>query len=170
MSVINRGRLPREPDAGRPSLIWRAVVDRLLPLSPVQVIAYSRLALASFTLVAIFVDPTQPARNSDLAYLILAAYVSYAAALAVVSGAPRAYPRGALAAHALDIATSSALIVLTDGPTSPFFVFFTFVIISGALRWGARGAIGTASILLSVFLTVSVIDLTAPGDDDPIPF
>src|SRR5262249_39735807 len=41
-------------------------------------------------------------------------------------------------AHAVDIALFTAMVFLTEGYTSPFFVFFVFLLLSAAIRWGWR--------------------------------
>lgn len=136
------------------------MIERLLPYDPRQVVAYSRLALAGFALLAVYVDPTQPGRYSSLAYMILAGYVVYAAIFAVAVNYETFENKGPLFRHLLDIAVCAALTFLTNGPTSPFFVFFTFAIVSGALQWGMRGAIGTAAFLLAFYLAVSHSDFS----------
>jgi signal transduction histidine kinase len=149
---------------GRP-VPSRPHAHQFLPRDSGQLIAYSRLALAGFSLLAIYLDPTQPARYSSLAYGILAAYVIYAAGIAlaqnfVTTGAMTPFIR-----HALDILVFGALMYLTDGATSPFFVFFTFAIVTGAMRWGTNGAIGTAAILLIIFIAMSYPEFEAPDGD-----
>jgi hypothetical protein len=57
------------------------------------------------------------------------------------------------------------LVYLTEGPTSPFFVLFTFAIISGALLWGGAGAAGTAAILLLVFVLATTLDAVTAAED-----
>ena len=145
--------------AERTRRVGGGLADRLFPSDPGQIIAYSRLVLAVFALLAIFVDPTQPAKYAQFAYLLLASYATYALVLVLISGGPLVDGDGALARHAVDIVVFAVLLYLTEGPTSPFFVFFTFAIVSGAVRWGAAGAIGTALVLLVVYLAASVVQL-----------
>src|SRR5215218_4481328 len=60
-------------------------------------------------------------------------------------------------------AVSSALMYLTDGPTSPFYVFFIFISLAGALRWDWRGAIGSAALLAFVLVLLYLVDVNPPG-------
>jgi hypothetical protein len=45
------------------------------------VLATARLLLAVTSLVAIYIDPTEPSRLATVAYALLAAYVVYSAAV-----------------------------------------------------------------------------------------
>ena len=46
----------------------------------------------------------------------------------------------------------SVLLSLTDGPTSPFFVFFTFALLAATLRWQWQAVVATAATLTGVLL------------------
>jgi signal transduction histidine kinase len=129
----------------------------ILEPSPERLIATSRLVLAAFGLVAIWLDPSQPAIHARATYAVLALYLVFAAAVAV---APVLAPpdfRAGIAVHLVDIVTLSALMHLTDGPTSPFFVFFTFALFSAALRWNWRGTLATALLLALIFITIGLL-------------
>lgn len=135
-------------------------------LDPAKMIAASRLLLAVAALIAIYIDPTQPSRSSDLAYGILVGYALASAAilgLAYFTQRERIPP---LVIHSADLAIISALVYCTEGPTSPLFALFTFAIISGALRWGAMGAAATAVALLAVFVGVTTLSLGDAADFD----
>ena len=116
-----------------------------------QMVAFSRLAVAFVALVTIYVDPSQPARYSPLAYYLLAIFVVYSGFLAVAS--ERSWPKGAaaVAIHATDIVFFSAFAFVTEGPTSPFLLFFTFALFTGTLRWGWPGAVATALATVLIY-------------------
>jgi signal transduction histidine kinase len=61
-----------------------------------------------------------------------------------------------MAAHAVDVSVFAALIHLTDGPTSPFFVFLTFAVFSAAVQWSWRGASVTTVITSVMYIVLSV--------------
>ena len=102
-----------------------------------RVIALGRLLLATLFLVSISIDASQPAQAPASTYALLAAYVAFAAIMVAVTwsnwwlDAKLAGP-----AHAIDIILFAMLVLLTDGYTSPFFTFFTFLLLSAAIRWG----------------------------------
>jgi signal transduction histidine kinase len=127
----------------------------VLSLSVERLIAVARVVFASFGLLAIYLDPSQPARHSDITYAILIAYVVYAAALAGVVHLRLAVPGQDVASHLIDIATVGTLMHFTDGPTSPFFVFFTFALLAATLRWNWRGALGTSVLLVLLLVLIS---------------
>jgi signal transduction histidine kinase len=143
----------------------------LLDMRSEALIDLARLALASFTLLAIYLDPTQPARHATAAYGILTAYLAYAIVLVWTTQYRRADHVMQAAFHLIDIATFGILMHLTQGPTSPFFIFFTFAMLAATLRWHGRGAIATACILVTLLLVLSVADdgvLDSGADDDEI--
>src|SRR5512140_921266 len=118
-----------------------------------RVVATSRLVLAAFTVFAIWLDPLQPAKYADVTHGLMLLYVAYAAALAVVVwrwGKPLA--RLGAVTHVVDLVLFSLFMYLTEGPgSSPFFSYFTFALVAGAVRWGWRGALWTAVAALAAF-------------------
>src|SRR5262249_5464017 len=57
----------------------------------------------------------------------------------------------------VDIAVVSTLLFLSEGLTSPFFAFFTFILLATALRWRSRGLVATAAVLAVVLLVASIV-------------
>jgi signal transduction histidine kinase len=118
-----------------------------------RLIAGGRVALASFSLLAIWLDPSEPAQYAGLAYLLLTAYVFYALLIALlVWTSYDALSRLRLATHIFDLGTFSLFMYFTEGPTSPFFVYFVFSILGATLRWQWRGTLWTALAALVTFL------------------
>jgi signal transduction histidine kinase len=116
-----------------------------------RLIASGRATLSVFSLLAIWLDPTEPARYASTAYALLAVYVAYSlaiAALAFRSSALLLEMR--LASHAIDLAVTALVMFFTEGPTSPFFVFFVFAMGSAAMRWGWTGTLWTAIVDLAI--------------------
>src|SRR5262249_1507445 len=56
--------------------------------------------------------------------------------------------------HLIDIGAAAFLLHLTEGSSSPCFMFFTFTLISSGLRWDWRGASLTTLMLLLLFAVV----------------
>jgi signal transduction histidine kinase len=116
-----------------------------------RLVATGRLVLVAFTLLVLSLDPSEPARYARLAYGLMLGYLGYAALLASLAFFWRApHPRLGLAAHAADLALFSVFLYLTDVVTSPFFIFFTFSLVVGTVRWQWRGALWTAVAALAV--------------------
>ena len=125
-----------------------------------RVISLGRLLLSFLFLAAIWTDASQPAQSPELTYAILGAYISFAAIIVAVTwnnwwrDARLAGP-----AHAVDIAMFATIVLLTEGYTSPFFAFFTFVLLAAAIRWGWRVTALTAVLLALVYVLVGFLGL-----------
>jgi signal transduction histidine kinase len=122
-----------------------------------RVIALGRLLLAILFLGAIWTDASQPARFPYATFAILGAYIAFAAIVTAITwnnwwrDARLAGP-----AHTIDIAMFATIVLLTEGYTSPFFAFFTFVLLSAAIRWGWRATALTATLLALIYLLVGI--------------
>ncbi len=127
------------------------------PASPAErqqaesVLASARVFLASSALIAIYLDPTAPTIYNDIAYGLLIEYLVYS--VLVLALLPwRELPFVPLI-FAVDVIFPSVFIFFTQGANSPFFLFFVFVLMSAAYRWGFPETVGTAGLvtLLMIF-------------------
>lgn len=122
-----------------------------------RLIAAGRVVLASFSLLAIWLDPTTPSKYATVAYPLLIAYVFYAVAMTFVVWASYGpLVRLRLVTHALDLGMFALFIYFIEGPTSPFFAYFVFAIICATLRWQWRGALWTAIVVIVAFVGIGV--------------
>ncbi len=123
-----------------------------------RVIALGRLLLATLFLLAILIDVSQPAKAPTMTYALLGAYVVFSAVLVFVTWnnwwleARLAGP-----AHAVDILLFVLLVFVTEGYTSPYFIFFVFVLLSAAIRWGWRETTLTAILLTMLYLGTGLL-------------
>ena len=109
-------------------------------------IASSRIVLAGGALLAVAVSPADPLSNWSLAYA-LGWYLVYSVLVLALVWTPVRFARGwGIAQHAFDLAAFSLFNFFTDAPSSPFFAYFTFLVICGTLRWEGRGAAWTAIV------------------------
>jgi signal transduction histidine kinase len=133
-------------------------VYKYLPLSRVErLIAIARLILAGVSLVAIRLDPSEPARYATFAYGLLAIYVAYAAVALLWVVQRDVVPfRSALLMHVLDVVSFITFLYFTEGATSPFFVYFVFSLLCGAMRWNSVGVVWTAVPTLAAYLGLGV--------------
>lgn len=131
-----------------------------------RVIALARSVLAATFLFAIWIDPTQPTHDTVLTYSILVIYALGAAALTILTwknwwiDAKLAAP-----AHVLDIVVFTLLVFFTDGYTSPFFVFFVFLILSAGIRWGWRETAITAVAVTLLYFGAGLLSGQGPTFD-----
>ncbi|HEY5609970.1 MAG TPA: histidine kinase, partial [Thermoanaerobaculia bacterium] len=120
-----------------------------------RLVAGGRALLSTVSLLAIYLDPAEPVRHQRVAYTLLAAYCVYAIATAIAAwNAPPASHRWKLATHVFDLLIFSVFMYLTEGPSSPFFVYFLFSLLCGTLRFHWRGALWTAVASLSIYLAM----------------
>ena len=120
-------------------------------------IGLGRLSFAVVALAAIYFDPLQPALYAEIGYALLVLYLLWSAITAWSSQHfVRLSREWQVASHAVDVVVISVLMVLTDAETSPFFVFFTFVLVAAMLRWHWRAVLLTALVVIVDFITLSL--------------
>ena len=128
-----------------------------------RVLAVGRAFLTASALGAIYLDPTQPARLAGLTYSVLAAYVLYSlVVLFYVHRAQHLGPTHTWYLHGFDILWTSALTFVSEGPVSPFFLFFLFVVLAAAYRWGMAGTLATAVVTVVVYLLQTAVVAALP--------
>ncbi len=121
--------------------------------------------LASLFAIAIWIDVSQPAQAPGATNALLSVYVAFAALVVILTwsnwwlDAKLAGP-----AHAVDIALFTALVLLTEGYTSPFFAFFIFLLLSAAIRWGWHVTALTAILLVLLYLVAGVTMLLSGAE------
>ncbi len=131
-----------------------------------RTILATRVVMAIYALFAVSLDPAEPVRFAQLTYTLHASYCVYALVLALVLWRHVNLGMLPLITHVADILLFSIFQYLTLGPSSPLFVYFVFSLFSGALRWGWRGAVGTAPVVLIAFvgLSLSMRSTIGPGE------
>ena len=129
-----------------------------------RVIALARAVLAAVFLFAIWVDPAQPAQAVATTYAVLVIYAITAAVLAALTW--RNWwldARLAAPMQVIDIVVFTLLVLTSDGYTSPFFVFFVFLILSAAIRWGWRETTLTAIPVTLLYVAAGLVAGTESG-------
>ncbi len=117
-----------------------------------RVISAARLFLSLALTAAIALDPAEVPFNS-VVYSLTFWNLLYAAAIAGLTWSRGLTAPGVpLATHLIDLTVFTLFTYLTDGPASPFFVYFNFATISGAIRWQARGALLTGAAVLAAYV------------------
>lgn len=130
-----------------------------------RIIALGRLMLAVFYAIAVGIDVTQPSREPFFAYALLASYLAFA--LAVVGLTWRNWWLDAQLtgpSHAIDITVFTALVFVTAGYTSPFFISFVFLLLSAAIRWGWRETALTALLLVLLYFSTGYVAVATAVD------
>lgn len=143
----------------------RAPADPAEVLRIERVLATARAFLAGSALVAVYLDTSNPAHFAELAYFLLIIYLVQSALvlgwLRLRSEVPRWL---VLTVHASDILWPAVITLFTAGPTSPFFVLFSFALLAAAYRWGFRETVMTAGVVISLlFGEIILVAVTGYG-------
>ncbi|HUA13858.1 MAG TPA: ATP-binding protein [Verrucomicrobiae bacterium] len=108
-------------------------------------LATARVFLAVATLVAIRLDPTELG-HSWAAYGLFAFYFANSVyLLMLLRRRQQSTAAFRLLVHAGDILWPALISIFAEGPRSPFFLFFVFVLAAAAYRWGLWETLATAA-------------------------
>src|SRR5438874_2175592 len=130
--------------------------DRIFGQSSGRVVAIARLSLAVVFLVATISDPTISPRSAI--ELVLTAYVGFAAVVVwLVWNDWWMDARIAAAAHVADITFFMIVVLWPEGYASPYFLFFVFLLLSAAIRWGWRATLLTAAVVIPLYLVAGLL-------------
>src|SRR5918995_1711097 len=101
------------------------------------IIGTARVFLAATALLAIYLDPSEPSRYAHVAYILLLVYDLHGSCvlLLLLRLGPSAPPVLGVVLHGIDLLWAVSITFLTEGPNSPFFPLFIFVLLAAALRW-----------------------------------
>ena len=134
------------------------MVDQLISARSSRVVAFARAFLAVFLMLSVTVGSLRYADAQHVAQIVLAAYCIYslliAAAVRTVQLRRHLFS-AALALSVIDVIALTGLMYLTQGgqgQSAPFFTPLIFIIVSGTVNWGSRGAIGSGLLVLILFL------------------
>ncbi len=123
-----------------------------------RLIAAGRFVLASSSLVAVYLEPSTPARFQEPTYALLTIYAVYALVMMVVAWqSPVPSTRSRLVTHALDLVLFSVFVYLTEGPASPFFLYFIFSLFCATLRFSWRGILATGIAAIGIYGAMAVV-------------
>jgi signal transduction histidine kinase len=108
-------------------------------------LATARVFLAISALAAIYMDPTQLG-HAPVAYGLLGLYLIHGVVvMTLLRRRKQSTAAFRILVHAADIVFPAFISVFAQGPSSPFFLFFFFVLAASAYRWGLWETLGTAA-------------------------
>lgn len=129
-----------------------------------RLIATSRVVLAAFSLLAVWLDPYMPPTHGRWTYHLLLAYEGFALIVAaIVWLSRRPLARLGIVTHVFDLLLFTMLTFASEGPTSPFFTYFMFAIVAATLRWQWRGTLWTAAAALVLFNGIGIYGVETVG-------
>ncbi len=122
-------------------------------------LATARLFLAVSALVAIQMDPTALG-HSWAAYGLFVFYMANGILiLMLLRRRQQSTSAFRLMVHAGDIAWPALISIFSEGPRTPFFLFFVFVLAAAAYRWGLWETLGTAASEVALLWVESFVIL-----------
>jgi signal transduction histidine kinase len=108
-------------------------------------LATARVFLAVSTLVVIRMDPPELG-HSWAAYGLFVFYLANGILIIMLlRRRQRSTPAFRLLVHAGDVVWPAVISIFAEGPRTPFFLFFFFVLAAAAYRWGLWETLGTAA-------------------------
>ncbi|HYL14403.1 MAG TPA: histidine kinase [Terriglobales bacterium] len=133
--------------ADRHRFLWRLRA----PIGPDETrrverwLASARVFLAISALVAIWLDPSELSSSSAAPYWLLRVYIAHSVVvMLLVRWRHESTAAFRLLVHAADMIWPALISVYATGQRSPFFLFFVFVLLAAAYRWGLWETLGTA--------------------------
>ncbi len=122
-------------------------------------LATARLFLAVSALVAIQMDPTELG-HSWAAYGLFVFYMANGILiLMLLRRRQQSTSAFRLLVHAGDIVWPALISIFSEGPRTPFFLFFVFVLAAAAYRWGLWETLATAAAEVALLWAESFIVL-----------
>lgn len=119
------------------------------------ILGTARLVLAILGMIAVYVDPTDPIQYAWIAHRMMIFWV-VCSSLTLLFLRFRNQPRWLpIAIHSADMIWAAAISMFTQGPNSPFFVYFIFLLVAAGYRWGLTETLATAVV------GVGLLDLEA---------
>ena len=153
------------------------MVDQLISARSSRAVAFARALLATFLLLSVTVGALRYAEAQHAAQIVLVTYFVYS--LLIVAAVRTVRLRrhlfsAALALSVIDVIALGGLMYLTqggEGQGQPFFTPLIFIIVSGTVNWGSRGAIGSGLLVLALFLPTGFLtDVFDPAHKNMLQF
>ena len=120
-------------------------------------LATARVFLATSALVAIRMDPTELG-HSWAAYGLFVFYLANGVGiLMLLRRRQQSTAAFRLLVHAGDIVWPAVISIFAEGPRTPFFLFFVFVLAAAAYRWGLWETLATAAAEVALLWIESLL-------------
>jgi signal transduction histidine kinase len=120
-------------------------------------LATARVFLAVSALAAIYMDPTQLG-HAPIAYGLLGLYLIHGVlVMTLLRRRQTSTVAFRLLVHGADIVWPAMISVFAEGPRSPFFLFFFFVLAAAAYRWGQWETLSTAAAEVALLWIESLL-------------
>ena len=130
--------------------------DRIFGQPSARVVALARLGLAAVFFLATLVEP-QP-DVSPIVIPVLTAFLCFAMIVAYLTWSDWWIDaRIARATHFIDVGFFVAIVGSPEGYSSPYFLFFVFLLLSSAIRWTWRETAVTAALVVGLYVIAGLV-------------
>src|SRR5712692_2696536 len=147
--------VPSVPDSLSPRLALRQTRGELIEIE--RILSTARAVLALSSLLAVYFD-SEPFRHPSLVYLLLLLYCGHSVALfGVLRFRSEVSARFSWLIQATDVLWPTVISLFTNGPNSPFFLYFIFALLAAAFRWGMREALLTAVAAIATIAAEAIV-------------
>ena len=129
--------------------------DRIFGQPSARVVALARVGLAAIFLLGTVADPPE---QGSLTIAILAVFCVFS--IAVAAATWRNWwidARIAAATHLIDMCFFVAVVGPPQGYSSPYFLFFVFLLLSSAIRWSWRETAMTAAVVIALYVFAGLV-------------
>jgi len=133
-----------------------------------RAVAWLRVAFAIVAIVVIRLNPSRVAHFPVLSNFTLGTFFIYSAfTLFLVNKTQRGAMLVGAVTTSLDVIWIAVIVYSTGGTRTPFFFYYSFPVITAAVRWGIKGSFPVALIGVGTYLYVR-LTLTAEAVSDPL--
>jgi signal transduction histidine kinase len=139
-------------------------------------IARCRIILSAVAMLTVYVDPTIPMLSRSfgvkgglfyidpVAFAVMGTHLTYSATVYILlARRPLVSGRVVAVSTGADVLFGGAIMLVTEGASSPLLVFFAFAVLTAGLRAGLRAALVVTGA--SVVLYLSLLVVSAPRDE-----
>lgn len=140
------------------------ILSELYSRRAVKLLASIRLLIALSTSI-LFAVTDRISPGSAPVYALLLWYLGFSALVFALSRTRPTLGVGwSLASHANDLIAFAALMMLTDGPLSPFFLFLILGVLGATIQWGWTGAVTTTAAVVIIYCGAILVADSATTD------
>lgn len=114
-------------------------------------LATARVALSIAAVFAVWWEPASDTTFSPWMYMLLTIYVVHGVVvMLLLRFRPQSTRAFRLVVHSVDIVWPVLISMFTTAQRGPFFLFFVFVMVAAAYRWGLWETVGTAAAAVAL--------------------
>lgn len=131
-------------------------LDNIFGQPSARVVALARLGLAAVFLLGTWVEP-QP-NAAPIVMPALVAFLTFSVIVAAVTWNNWWLDaRISLLTHAVDVCFFVVVVGSPEGYSSPYFLFFAFLLLSSAIRWTWRETAATAAVVVALYVVAGLL-------------